>query len=190
MKLLIKKGSASKTVQFFVNDTSVTNGGGLSGLSSGSASLTAYYYREGNTVTTSLPMTNSSLGVWASGGIVPVDGTNMPGLYQLGLPDAALATGASSVVVMVRGAANMAPVLMEVQLTDFDPSGMAMADISSVPAITCDPFQALNWLFVLARNKRAQNSTTETVYKDDGSTAIATSGKSDDGATFTRGEFS
>lgn len=66
----------------------------------------------------------------------------------------------------------------------------ALADIASVPAITASAKDALNWLFALARNKRTQTATTETVYKDDGSTSLATSTKSDDGTTFTRGEYS
>lgn len=66
----------------------------------------------------------------------------------------------------------------------------ALSDIASVPAITASAKDALNWLFALARNKRTQTATTETVYKDDGSTSLATSTKSDDGTTYTRGEYS
>jgi len=66
----------------------------------------------------------------------------------------------------------------------------ALSDIAAVPAITASALSALNWLFALARNKRTQTATTETVYKDDGTTSLATSTKSDDGTTFTRGEYS
>ena len=66
----------------------------------------------------------------------------------------------------------------------------ALADIASVPAITASAKDALNWLFALARNKRTQTATTETVYKDDGTTSLSTSTKSDDGTTFTRGKYS
>ena len=66
----------------------------------------------------------------------------------------------------------------------------ALADIASVPAMTASALSGLNWLFALARNKRTQTATTETVYKDDGSTSLATSTKSDDGTTYTRGEYS
>ena len=66
----------------------------------------------------------------------------------------------------------------------------ALSDISSVPAITASALSGLNWLFALARNKRTQTATTETVYKDDGSTSLSTSTKSDDGTTFTRGKYS
>ncbi len=196
MKLMVKKGATSRLVQFFIQDTSVTTGAGLTGLSAASSSLVAYYYREGNSVTTSVPLTNTTLGVFASGGIVQVDSTNMPGLYQVGIPDAALATGANSVVLMLKGATNMAPALAEFQLTDYDPAAIVsdvwartMTDLSAVPAAQATAGDTLSWLLMLARNKRAQTSALETVYKDDGSTSMATSAKTDDGTTFTRAEY-
>lgn len=196
MKLLVKKGATSKLVQVFIQDNSVTTGAGLTGLVFNTASLSAYYYREGAASATAITLATMTLGTWTSGGFVVVDGTNMPGVYQLSIPDAALATGANSVVIMLKGATNMAPVLLEIQLTDFDPGDMvtdiwakAMSDISSVPAITGSVLQAINWQFALARNKRTQTATTETVYRDDGTTSLATSTKSDDGETFSRDEY-
>jgi len=44
----------------------------------------------------------------------------MPGMFQIGIPNAAL-TGANSVVVYLKGAANMAPVVLEIQLTAYNP---------------------------------------------------------------------
>ena len=67
---------------------------------------------------------------------------------------------------------------------------VALSDISSIPAITASVKDAINWLFVLGRNKRTQTATTETVFKDDGTTTAATSTKSDDGSVFTRGKYS
>lgn len=64
-----------------------------------------------------------------------------------------------------------------------------MSDIAAVPGITATLKQALNWIYVLFRNKRAQTATTETVYKDDSTTAIGTSAKSDNGTTFSKGKY-
>lgn len=64
-----------------------------------------------------------------------------------------------------------------------------MSDIAAVPAMTASVLSAVNWLFALARNKRTQTATTETVFKDDASTTLSTSAKSDDGTTFTRAEY-
>lgn len=48
---------------------------------------------------------------------------------------------------------------------------------------------ALSWLTTLSRNTITQTATTQTVMADDGATPIAASTVSDDGVTFTRGEF-
>lgn len=66
----------------------------------------------------------------------------------------------------------------------------AMSDLAAVPGATASVLAAINWMFELARNKRTQTATTETVYKDDETTALATSTKTDGGTTFTLGEYS
>lgn len=133
MKLQLKKGVTSKLVQIFVNDSSVTTGAGLTGLAFDTGSLTAYYYREGAASPVVISLVDMTVGTWASGGFKAVDGTNLPGVYQLGLPDAALASGASSVVVMLKGASNMAPVLLEIQLVAFDPEDAVRLGLTALP---------------------------------------------------------
>jgi hypothetical protein len=65
----------------------------------------------------------------------------------------------------------------------------AMSDLAAVPGATASVLDAINLLFELARNKLTQTADTQTLYKDDGSTALATSTVSDDATTFTRTEF-
>ena len=65
-----------------------------------------------------------------------------------------------------------------------------MTELSAVPGVTASALSALTWIFELARNKVTQTATTQTVYKDDGSTTLATSTVSDDGSVFSRGKFS
>ena len=45
-----------------------------------------------------------------------MDGTNMPGDYELHIPDAALAAGAAGVIVQLKGATNMVPVNIYIEL--------------------------------------------------------------------------
>jgi hypothetical protein len=116
MKFKLKKGTTSKFINVFLQDSSVTTGAALTGLTSASPGLTAYYYREGAAAAIAIPLVTMTAGTWTSGGFIQVDATNMPGYYQVGIPDAALLTGASSVVVMLKGATNMAPCLAEIQL--------------------------------------------------------------------------
>jgi len=64
-----------------------------------------------------------------------------------------------------------------------------MTELSSVPAVTGTMLQAVEWVFLLARNKITSTSTTQTLRNDADSAAIGSSAVSDDGTTFTRGEF-
>lgn len=65
----------------------------------------------------------------------------------------------------------------------------AMTEPAAVPGVTASLKAALEWMFVLSRNKRTQTATTEVVRNDADSGTIASSVKADDGTTFTRGEF-
>ncbi|TPL40689.1 hypothetical protein [Mesorhizobium sp. B2-4-6] len=115
----IKKGAASQSLYFEVLDSASTTGGRKTGLAYDTASLTAYYSRNGASATAitlaTLAAANSS---WSSGGFKEVDATNMPGLYRLDVPDAAFASGTESVVVTIRGAAGMVQASYDVQLAD------------------------------------------------------------------------
>jgi hypothetical protein len=64
-----------------------------------------------------------------------------------------------------------------------------MTELSSVPGVTASTLSALQWIFLLARNKITQTSTAQVLRNDADSANIATSTVSDDGTTFTRGEF-
>lgn len=65
----------------------------------------------------------------------------------------------------------------------------AMTELAAVPGVTGSVLQALEWVFLLSRNKVEQTATTQTLRKDDGSTSLAASTHSDDGTTHTRGKF-
>lgn len=119
-KLTLKKAATDVTVYLFIQDSSVTTGAGLTGLTFETASLVAYYVRPLGSASAITLATQTVTGAHSDGGFVEVDATNMPGVYRLDLPDAVCATGVPSAVVMLKGAANMAPVVLEIQLTDFD----------------------------------------------------------------------
>jgi hypothetical protein len=115
-KLSLVQGTSSKLLDVFIQSASSAGGGGLAGLSYSSASLTAYYYQENASSATAINLVSSTLGTYTSGGFTQISSSNMPGMYQVGIPNAALSS-ASSVVVMLQGAANMAPLVMEIELT-------------------------------------------------------------------------
>lgn len=133
-KLQIKKGTTSKRLDIFIQNSSSTTGAGLTGLVYNSAGLTAYYYRESAASSTAITLAAATLGTWATGGFIVIDGTNMPGCYQFDIPDAALATGADSVLIILMGATNMAPLPLEIQLTDIDVHDSQRAGLTGLPS--------------------------------------------------------
>jgi hypothetical protein len=121
MKLKIKEGTTSKLVKIFIQDSSATDGSGLTGLVYNSAGLSAYYIPEGDASAASITLATATVGTYTSGGFKEVDATNMPGVYELGLPDAVIdSTSEGSSLVMLKGATDMAPVLLEIELDTVD----------------------------------------------------------------------
>ena len=134
-KLAIKKASTDVTTYVFIQDSSKTTGEGLAGLAYNTGSLVGYYVRPKGSATAITLATQTVTGDHSDGGFVEIDATNMPGVYRLDLPDAVCATGVNSVVVMLKGAANMAPVLLEIQLTDFDLNTAAITAAAVADAV-------------------------------------------------------
>lgn len=110
----ILKGSTSQAIDIFINTSALA---GVGSLAFNSGSLAAYYHRQGAASATQIVLVTATSGAWTSGGFVSVDNTNMVGLYELGIPDAALATGADWVKIMVYGAATTVPTVITVELT-------------------------------------------------------------------------
>lgn len=115
-KLQINAGSTNVTVYVFIQDTSSVDGDGLTGLVFNSSGLTCYYVRPLAVAVELSLITQAVTGVHDDGGFVEVDATNTPGLYRLDLSNVIVASGVVSVVVMLKGVTNMAPVLLEIQL--------------------------------------------------------------------------
>jgi hypothetical protein len=63
------------------------------------------------------------------------------------------------------------------------------AEPAGVPAATASLVDKIGWLMALARNKITQTATTQTLRNDADGADIATSTVSDNGTTFTRGEW-
>jgi hypothetical protein len=133
-KLQLLAGTTSKMINIFVQDSSVATGAGLTGLAFNTSSLTAYYHREGASSAVQISLVTATLGTFTSSGFIVVDGTNMPGVYELGLPNAAIAAGAKWVVIMLKGATNMAPVVLEIELTATDNQAATNGGLTNLDA--------------------------------------------------------
>jgi hypothetical protein len=168
-KLAIKKASTDVTVYVFIQDSSKTTGAGLTGLVYNTTDLVASYVRPlAARAALSLATLAAVDSAHSDGGFKEIDATNMPGVYRLDLPDAVCATGVNSVVVMLKGAANMAPVVLEIQLTDFDLNdaspNVTVADIAN-DAITAAAYDESTAFPI----KKADATTTELARLDSAS---------------------
>lgn len=115
----IKRGSTSVRRLIFIGDSSSTTGAGLANLAYNTASLVAYYFAGDLSNEVQITLATATLGTFTSGGFVAVDNTNMPGWYEIGIPDAAL-DGGNEVAIQLRGATNMVPVNIYIELDAFD----------------------------------------------------------------------
>lgn len=205
-----KRGQGSIVLRVKILNSSVSTGAGLTGLTSASSGLIISTIADNESTATAYTVAGSTIeGITTLGTYVAptatkcrfkeVDATNHKGVYEIQLADARYAvSSAKSLLVSVSGATNAAETDVVIPLRDLDPYVSAdaavwaavLSELSAVPGVTGTVKDALNWVFTLARNKRTQTATTETVLKDDGTTTLATSTKSDDGTTFTRGEYS
>lgn len=114
-QVIRKPGQTSNIFAVWIEDES-TPGTGKTGLAYNTASLTAYYKRDVGTASVAITLADMTLGTFTSGGFKEIDATNLPGWYEFCPPDAALATGARQVLVELRGATDMLPASIVIDL--------------------------------------------------------------------------
>ena len=106
--ITIAPGSTSQSIELYL---------GATGLTSSTSGLSARYNRT-RTASVDIPLVARTIAqAWTSGGFAEVDSTNMPGVYRIDVPDAALAAGADDVTIVVRGASGTNGAVMTVKLS-------------------------------------------------------------------------
>lgn len=135
MKLSIPSGTTSKRIGIFLQDSSSTTGAGLTGLNQTSASLTCYSWidTDGNAGGTVQTLASATLGSFTSNGFKEKDATNMPGFYEYGVPNALLAAGVKWAIVMFKGATNLAPMPLEIEVTATSNQDAVRAGLTALP---------------------------------------------------------
>jgi hypothetical protein len=117
--ITIAPGSTSQSIELYL---------GATGLTASTSGLSARYNRT-RTASVSIPLVARTIAqVWTAGGFAEVDATNMPGVYRLDVPDAALAAGADDVTIVVRGASGTNGAVMTVKLSS---GGLTSAQTAS-----------------------------------------------------------
>jgi hypothetical protein len=137
-KRWIKAGSTSQTIDIFVLDSSSTIGAGLTGLVFNTAGLTCYFRKGALGTPTAVTLATLALvtTAWATGGFIAVDATNMPGVYRLDIPNAVIDT-AGMVTMYLRGATNMAPVVLELEVVAVDIYDTIRLGLTALPNTAC-----------------------------------------------------
>ena len=153
--ITIAPGSTSQSIELYL---------GATGLTASTSGLSARYNRT-RTASVSIPLVARTIAqAWTSGGFAEVDATNMPGVYRLDLPDAALAAGADDVTIVVRGASGTNGAVMTVKLSS---GGLTSAQTASAVWGTSPAGYATATTFggVLNETNQVANST-ETIAQD------------------------
>ncbi len=131
MKLSIQAGKTSQSLNLFILDSTKSDGSGLTGLVYNSAGLVAYYTHTGTNATATaitLATLASVNSAFSSGGFKEISAANMPGVYRFDIPNNAIAAAkGQSVLIQLQGAANMVPVLIEIELVGWDNQATAIS---------------------------------------------------------------
>lgn len=133
-KQLVQLNNTSRTEYVWIQDSSSSTGAGLTGLTSLSAGLTLTYVVErGSPGSLGIAALTNANDAWASGGFIAVSTALMPGLYRLDIPNVVFQT-ADKAVVMLKGAANMVPVVLEYQIVGFNPDDAVRLGLTALPS--------------------------------------------------------
>ena len=171
--ITIAPGSTSQSIELYL---------GATGLTASTSGLSAYFNRT-RTASVSIPLVARTIAqAWTSGGFAEVDSVNMPGVYRLDIPDAALIAGADDVTIVVRGASSTNGAVMTIKLSSGGLTAAQTADaiLNRKLDSTGDGTDTLNERTVRSalramRNKVAVTNGTMTVFKeDDANTAWTT----------------
>jgi len=131
-------GSTDQTIDIFVQDSSATDGGGLTGLVYNTSGLTCYYRIGATGTATALALaTQTVTGAHTDGGFVEIDSTNMPGMYRLDLSDAIVGTAGISKIYL-HGAADMAPVIVELEVVSVNKYDSVRGGMTALPNAAAD----------------------------------------------------
>lgn len=128
----MKAGSTSVSLPIFVQDSSSTTGAGLS-LAFDAAGLVGEYRRKGSASWSTITLSAGTLGTWSDGGWI-ADGS-LTGAYEVGIPDSAIAAGQPWVAIRFRGATNMLPVLIEIELDAIDYQDTVRLGLTALPNV-------------------------------------------------------
>jgi hypothetical protein len=142
---------------------------GAKGLLFNTPSLSAFYLRKGSSLQNITLASQTTGGAFVSGGFVELDANLLPGFYRFDIPNAALASGTTSVSLVFKGAGQSYSNLIEIDL-------LPVALDMNQPVPTSNTAQtvgdALNAARAQGFGKWTINGTTLSLYAPDNTTVI------------------
>lgn len=139
MKLQIVKGSTSQILTVFIQDDTATDGSGLGSLIH-TSSIAGGYVRTGGTgVALAVDEDVATEGTYQAPSTaahvrIGTPANMITGVYELHFHNDLFAAGADSIVIGLAGAADMAPLLIEIQLTDVNLNDGTRGGMTALPA--------------------------------------------------------
>jgi hypothetical protein len=141
----IAAGSTSQSINVFIQNSSLTTGGGLTGFAPAGGSvlsgLTAYYSFTGinaGSVSITLSVPAAVTSAYSSGQLVEIDATNMPGWARFDLPNGMIATGKGQFVSLnFKGGTNVAQDPIVIELTGWNNQDAVHGGMSALPNTAC-----------------------------------------------------
>src|SRR5262245_35671798 len=119
-KRKMKFGITNYILPIFVQDSTSTTGGGLAGLSNSTSGLTCKYKKDTAATWTTVTLVAGTVGTYVSSGFVDA-ASGIAGMYELCVPNAAYTISSTrSVTIILYGATNMVPLILEIELDQVD----------------------------------------------------------------------
>jgi hypothetical protein len=158
--ITISSESSSQSIELYL---------GVTGLLFNTTGLTAYYIRNRSAPVSLTLVSQTATGAWTSGGFAEISSTLAPGLYRLDVPNAALASGADDVTIIVKGASGTNGAVMTINLSPININMNQPVPTSNTAQTVGD---ALNAARAQGFGKWTINGNTLSFYAPDGTTVI------------------
>jgi hypothetical protein len=156
----IASGSISQSIEVYL---------GATGLTASTFGLNAYYIRNRSASVQISLVSQTATGAWTSGGFAEISSTLVPGSYRLDVPNAAFASGADDVTIIVKGASGTNGAVVTINLSPININMNQPVPTSNTAQTVGD---ALNAARAQGFGKWTINGNTLSFYAPDGTTVI------------------
>lgn len=128
----VQVNTTSYITELFFQDTGSLVGAGDTGILS--SQIVGRYKRNTDPTHISFNVVTGTIGTYKASGFTEVSNTEMPGLYEFGVPNVAITGGAQSVVFQFTGV-GFAPLLFELELTQINNQNSGTFGVTNLESV-------------------------------------------------------